>query len=63
MSNHLTKHLIFSIQNRVRVIGLIGWTFALLVILAPVIAYFFEHPGYSTIVTYLSDVRVTPVWP
>ncbi len=63
MSNLFTKPLIVSIQNRLRVIGLIGWTFVLLVILVAVIAPLTEHADYSKIVTYLSDVRMTPVWP
>jgi len=63
MSNHFSKHLIVSIQRRGKVIGLIGWVCALLVILAPVIAGHIEHPGFSPFVTYLSEIRVTPAWP
>ena len=63
MSNHFSKYLIVSLQRRWKVIGVVGCVCVLLIILAPVITYLVQHLNFSPFVTYLGDIRVTPVWP
>jgi hypothetical protein len=46
-----------------RIIAIIGWVCALLILLVPIIAYLIEKTDLPLFITYLSDVRVTPVWP
>jgi len=50
-------------QGCLRVIGIIGWALALLVISTLVITPLSEHTDCSTVITNLADIRVTPVWP
>jgi Na+/proline symporter len=42
---------------------IIGGVCVLVVILVAILAYLSEPPDFSLIITYLSEVRVTPAWP
>ena len=46
-----------------KVVVIIGGVCLLVVILVAILAYLSEQPDFSLIITYLSDIRVTPVWP
>lgn len=46
-----------------KVVVIIGGVCVLVVILVAILAYLSEQPDFSLIITYLSEVRVTPVWP
>ncbi len=63
MSSHFPKNSPVGRKKRLRVIGLIGWALALLVISALVITPLSEQVDCSTVVTNLAELRVTPAWP
>ena len=52
-----------NIPHALKIISIIGWVCALLILLIPVIAYLIEQTDTPLFITYLSDVRVIPVWP
>jgi len=52
-----------SIPGALRLVGIIGGSWAILVIIAAVVAYLPEHPDFSPFTTYLSDIGDTPGWP
>jgi len=63
MSAHFSKYSMLSIPRSLKVVGIIGGAWAILVILGAVIAYLSEHPGFSPFTTYLSDIGDTLGWP
>ena len=63
MSIQATKQSTLSIPRSLKVIGIIGRVFALIVILATIITLLLEQPDFSLIITYLSNIRETPIWP
>jgi hypothetical protein len=52
-----------STPRSLKVIGIIGGVSALIVILAALITLLLEQADFSPIITYLSNIRVTPIWP
>jgi len=50
------------IQETLRFAGVIGGAWAIFTILAAVLAYLPDHPGFSPFNTYLSDMSDTPGW-
>jgi hypothetical membrane protein len=46
-----------------RWVGVIGGTWAILVVLAAMLAYLPGHPGFSLLATYLSDIGDAAGWP
>ena len=52
-----------SIPRSLKLVGVIGGVWAILLIVGAVIAYLPEHPGFSIFNTYLSDIGATPTWP
>jgi hypothetical membrane protein len=63
MTSQQFKPLTLSISHSLKVVGIIGGTWAILVILAATLAYLPEHPGFSIFNTYLSDMGDTSGWP
>ncbi len=63
MSSHFPKYSPVGRKKRLRVIGLIGWALALLLISALVITPLRAQADGSTVVTHLAELRVTPAWP
>jgi hypothetical membrane protein len=57
------KNTTLSIPKSLKLVGIIGGTWAMLVILAAVLAYLPGHPDFSIFTTYLSDIGDTPGWP
>jgi hypothetical protein len=62
-SNKTFNNSALNILRRQKVIGIIGRTCALIVILAAIITLLLERPDFSLMVAYLSNIRVTPIWP
>jgi hypothetical protein len=62
MSTKTFNNSTLSIPRSLKVVGIIGGVCAV-AFLALVIAYLSEHTDLSLFITYLSDIRVTPVWP
>lgn len=52
-----------SIPHSLKLVGIIGGTWALLTIAGATLAYLPEHPDFSIFSTYLSDIGATPDWP
>ncbi|MBW1985339.1 MAG: hypothetical protein JRI53_11525 [Deltaproteobacteria bacterium] len=52
-----------SIPGALKLVGIIGGTWAILVVLTSTLAYLPKHPDFSIFTTYLSDIGDTPVWP
>jgi hypothetical protein len=63
MSARISHNTTISIPHSPKAFVIVAGVCALMVILAAVIAYLSERPDLSLLITYLSDVRVTPVWP
>lgn len=63
MSKDDLKNTTISIPNALKLVGTIGGTWAILLIMGAVIAYLPEHPDFSIFNTYLSDIGATPTWP
>lgn len=57
------EHTTLSIPKSLKLVGIIGGTWAILVILAAVLAYLPGHPDFSIFTTYLSDIGDTSGWP
>lgn len=51
------------IPEALRLIGVISFAWAMLVVLAATLAYLPEHPDFSPFTTYLSDIGDAPGWP
>jgi flagellar biosynthesis protein FliQ len=60
-AQHL-KPLTLSISHSLKVVGIIGGTWAILVNLAATLAYLPGHPDFSIFNTYLSDMGDTSGW-
>jgi hypothetical membrane protein len=58
-----TKKVTISIPNALKLVGIIGGVWAILVIVAATLAYLPEHPDFSVFTIYLSDIGDTPGWP
>ena len=52
-----------SIPGALKLVGIIGGVWAILVVLTSTLAYLPKHPDFSIFTTYLSDIGDTPVWP
>jgi hypothetical protein len=63
MSAKAFSDLIPCIPHGMKLVGIILGVCVLVVVMAAVIAYFPKQANFSQIIIYLSDVRVTPVWP
>ena len=63
MSTSDSKNMTISIPKALKIVGIIGGVWAILLILGAVIAYLPEHPDFSIFSTYLSDIGATPTWP
>lgn len=57
------KSVIIGIPKALKLVGIIGGVWAALVIVAAILAYLPEHPGFSIFTVYLSDIGDTPGWP
>lgn len=57
------NQLAIRIPGALRLVGLVGGSWALLVILAATLAYLPGHPDFSPFTTFLSDIGDTPGWP
>lgn len=62
MSAQFSQSSMLSVSRSLKVVGVIGRVWAILVILGAVIAYLPEHPSFSVFTTYLSDIGDTPGW-
>ncbi|MEW6030683.1 MAG: DUF998 domain-containing protein [Chloroflexota bacterium] len=62
-TSQVTQYSTLSIPRSLKVVGVIGGVWAILVIVAAVFAYRPEHPDFSIFNTYLSDMGDTPGWP
>jgi len=63
MSIEISNQSTLSIPHSLKVVGIIGGTWAILTIVGAVIAYLPGHPDFSPFNTYLSDICDTPGWP
>ena len=63
MSAQIAHNTTVRIPHSLKVAFIIGGACALIVVLAAVIAYLPEHPDFSRVISYLSDIRLTPGWP
>jgi hypothetical protein len=63
MSVKTFANFILITRRSMKVVFFIGGVCALAVILTVMIAHLTEQYDFSLILTYLSEVRVTPVWP
>jgi hypothetical protein len=63
MNAQNTKNMTISVPQALKLVGIIGGTWAILTILAAVLAYLPEHPSFSIFNTYMSDMGDTPGWP
>ena len=54
---------VISIPGSLKLVGIIGGVWAILVVLSSTIAYLSAHSDFSFFTTYLSDIGDTPVWP
>jgi hypothetical membrane protein len=52
-----------SIPGALKLVGIVGGVWAILVVLTATLAYLPKHPDFSIFTTYLSDIGDTPVWP
>jgi hypothetical membrane protein len=57
------KNMTISIPQALKLVGIIGGAWAIIIAVTTVIAYFPGHPGFSIFNTYLSDMSDTPGWP
>jgi hypothetical protein len=63
MSAHASHNSTLSIPYNLKVAGIIAGLFASIAILVAIYVYLSGQPDFSMYITYLSDIRVTPVWP
>lgn len=56
-------HTGIPIPEALKIVGIIGGTWALLLTLFSTLAYLPDHPDFSIFATYLSDLGNTPVFP
>ena len=63
MSVNIFNNIILCTPRSLKVAGILGGVCALVLILVAMIAYLAEQPDFSMVITYLSEIRVTPVWP
>lgn len=63
MNEQSTRNMTISIPQALKLVGVIAGTWAILTILAAVLAYLPEHPNFSIFNTYMSDMGDTPGWP
>jgi hypothetical membrane protein len=63
MFTQATKNITISIPKALYLVGIIGGVWAILVIVAAILAYLPEHPDFSVFTIYLSHIGDTPVWP
>jgi len=54
---------IIHIPGALKLVGIIGGVWAILVVLTATLAYLPGHPDFSIFTTYLSDIGDTSVWP
>lgn len=63
MSTQVSQYSTLSIPRSLKAAGIIGGAWAILVILGAAIVYLPDHPDFSPLTTYLSDIGDTPGWP
>ncbi|MBA7617358.1 hypothetical protein ES703_24672 [subsurface metagenome] len=63
MINEEKKQILFKIPDLLKIVGILGGTLGLLVVILSTIAYIPEHPEFSILTTYLSDIGDTDGWP
>lgn len=63
MSNQISHNSTISTHRNLKPVVIIGGVCALAFILIVMIVYLSEQLDFSLIITYFSDVRVTPAWP
>jgi hypothetical protein len=63
MATQTSYNSIEGSPHRQRVFFIIAGMCALIVVLAVISAFSPAFPDLSPVITYLSEVRVTPVWP
>lgn len=57
------KQILIKIPGALKIVGIIGGTLGILVVLLSTIAYLPEHPNFSILTTYLSDIGDAEGWP
>ncbi len=57
------NQIAINIPGALQLVGIIGGVWALLVIMAALLAYLPEHPDFSPFTTFLSDIGDTSGWP
>lgn len=56
------RNMTIHIPSALRLVGILGGTWAILITIGMVIAYLPGHPDFSPLTTYLSDMSDTPGW-
>ncbi|MCK6583246.1 MAG: DUF998 domain-containing protein [Anaerolineales bacterium] len=56
------RNMTIHIPSALRLVGILGGTWAILITVGMVIAYLPDHPDFSPLTTYLSDMSDTPGW-
>jgi hypothetical membrane protein len=57
------KHTTLSIPETLKVLSIAGGTLGILIVALAVLAYLPDHPDFSPLTTYLSDIGDTAGWP
>lgn len=63
MTTQINRQPVIHIPSALMVVGLVAGVWALLVTIFAVLAYLPEHPDFSPMTTYLSDIGATAGWP
>lgn len=62
MSVQTVRNMTIHIPSALRLVGILGGTWTILITIGMVIAYLPGHPDFSPLTTYLSDMSDTPGW-
>lgn len=62
MPDQTVRNMTIHIPSALRLVGILGGTWAILITIGMVIAYLPGHPDFSPLTTYLSDMSDTPGW-
>jgi hypothetical membrane protein len=63
MATATRNQAVISVPRALRLVGIIGGVWALLLAVGTIMAYIPDHPGFSIFNTYLSDMSNAPGWP